>query len=102
MGTTRNAVEIQLWTALTTILILAYLRAIAKYPWHLSNLVHSLRLNTFTKIDLQGWLDDPFSPPKDDESLDMGYPLFRYRQSIFYKIIGKIFWTLLEVTIKNM
>ena len=72
MGTTRNAVEIQLWTALTTILILAYLRAIAKYPWHLSNLVHSLRLNTFTKIDLQGWLDDPFSPPKDDESLDMG------------------------------
>ena len=72
VGTTRNAVEIQLWTALTTILVLAYLRAIAKYPWHLSNLVHSLRLNTFTKIDLQGWLDDPFSPPKDDESLDTG------------------------------
>lgn len=72
VGTSRNAVEIQLWTALITILLMAYLKAIAKYPWHLSNLVHSLRLNTFTKIDLQTWLDDPFSPPCDDSDIGPG------------------------------
>lgn len=72
VGTSRNAVEIQLWTSLMTILLMAYLKAIAKYPWHLSNLVHSLRLNTFTKIDLKTWLDDPFSPPSDDIDLEPG------------------------------
>ena len=66
VGTSRNAVEIQLWTALIAILIFAYLKAIAGYNWHLSNLVHSLRLNTFTKISLDDWLNRPFSPPPND------------------------------------
>ena len=66
VGTTRNAVEIQIWTALVTMLLLSYLKSIAHDPWHFSNLVHSLRLNTFTKIDLQLWLDSPFSPINDD------------------------------------
>ncbi|MBQ9473376.1 MAG: transposase, partial [Bacteroidales bacterium] len=66
VGTTRNAVEIQIWTALVTMLMLSYLKSIAHYTWHFSNLVHSLRLNTFTKIDLQLWLDSPFSPINDD------------------------------------
>lgn len=66
VGTTRNAVEIQIWTALITILLLSWLRQTAKYPWHLSNLVSSLRLNTFTKIDLQKWLDEPFTTPPDE------------------------------------
>ena len=66
VGTTRNAVEIQIRTALITILLLSWLRQTAKFPWHLSNLVSSLRLNTFTKIDLQKWLDEPFTPPPDE------------------------------------
>ena len=52
IGTTRNAVEIQIWTALITMLILTWLKHIAKYKWAMANLVVSLRLNTFTKIDL--------------------------------------------------
>ncbi|MFO8128684.1 MAG: hypothetical protein R6T99_02130 [Bacteroidales bacterium] len=32
----------------------------AKYSWHLSNLVAFIRLNMFVKIDLQRWLDKPF------------------------------------------
>ena len=72
VGTSKNAVEIQLWTAVVTILLMAYLKAIAKYPWHLSNPVHSLRLNTFTKIDLQAWLDVPFSPPCVVADIDIG------------------------------
>lgn len=65
IGTSENAVMIQIWTALITILILKYLKAIAKYSWYLSNLVAFIRLNIFVKIDLQTWLDNPFEePPK--------------------------------------
>ena len=66
VGTSANAVEIQIWTALITILLLFYLKQIAQYPWCLSNLVSSLRLNTFTKIDLEKWLNEPFKPPPDE------------------------------------
>jgi len=68
VGTSENAVIIQIWTALITILILKALKAQAKYSWYLSNLVAFIRLNLFVKVDLQKWLDNPFqkakSPPK--------------------------------------
>ena len=60
IGTSENAVMIQVWTAMITILLLKFLKAIAKYSWHLSNLVSFLRLNLFVKISLQKWLDEPF------------------------------------------
>ena len=60
IGTSENAVMIQIWTALITILILKALKAMAKFNWHLSNLVAFIRLNLFVKIDLQLWLDKPF------------------------------------------
>lgn len=67
IGTSQNAVMIQIWTALITILVLKALKAMAKYNWHLSNLVAFIRLNLFVKIDLKMWLDKPFekhySPP---------------------------------------
>lgn len=66
IGTPPNAVETQIWTALTTMLLLYWLKRIAKYKWALANLVVSLRLNTFTKIDLFKWLDEPFSTPPDN------------------------------------
>jgi IS4 transposase len=37
IGTSQNAVMIQIWTALITILMLKYMKAKAKYKWHLSN-----------------------------------------------------------------
>ncbi len=65
IGTSRNAVETQIWIALTTILILSWLKHKASYNWALANLVVTLRLNTFTKINLQKWLDEPFTPPPE-------------------------------------
>ncbi len=45
------------------------LKALAKYNWHLSNLVAFIRLNMFVKIDLQKWLYKLFeseeSPPEN-------------------------------------
>lgn len=64
IGTSENAVMIQIWTALITILVLKALKAMAKYPWYLSNLVAFIRLNLFVKIDLQKWLNQPFIEPK--------------------------------------
>src|SRR5699024_9548003 len=73
VGTSENAVMIQIWTALITILILKALKAMGKYPWHLSNLVAFIRLNLFVKIELQKWLDEPFVEPKPPpESLQQG------------------------------
>jgi hypothetical protein len=68
IGTSRNAVETQIWTALTTMLLLCWLRHTARYKWGLANLVVSLRLNTFTKIDLEKWLNEPFTPPPDNNN----------------------------------
>ena len=66
IGTSQNAVMIQIWTALITILVLKALKAQANHKWYLSNLVAFIRLNLFVKIDLTKWLDQPFqkaNPP---------------------------------------
>lgn len=65
IGTTANAVQIQIWTALITLLVLKLLRKIARYGWSLSNLVAFLRMNLFVKIQLQLWLDNPFEEHKE-------------------------------------
>lgn len=70
IGTSENAVMIQIWTALITILVLKALKAMAKHNWYLSNLVAFIRLNLFVKVDLQKWLDHPFQehpPPKRND-----------------------------------
>lgn len=77
IGTSENAVMIQIWTALITILVLKALKAMAKYKWHLSNLVAFIRLNIFVKINLQDWLDAPF---EEFPSLKHG----QYRQGILF------------------
>jgi len=70
IGTSKNAVMIQIWTALITILLLKVMKATAKYGWHMSNLVAFIRLNIFVKIELQKWLNKPFfardEPPPDE------------------------------------
>jgi hypothetical protein len=76
IGTSENAVMIQIWTALITILILKALKAMAKYGWHLSNLVAFIRLNLFVKIDLQTWLDKPFEEPPE--------PVPKYIQGVLF------------------
>ena len=70
IGTSQNAVMIQIWTALITILILKALKTQAKHAWYLSNLVAFIRLNLFVKVDLHKWLDNPFAkeqPPPNKE-----------------------------------
>ncbi len=63
VGTSENALRIQIWTALIAILLLKWLHHLSKAKWSLSNLASMLRLNLFTYRDLRQWLDDPFETP---------------------------------------
>lgn len=63
VGTSRNAVMIQIWTALIVILILKYLTFRSSFGWSLSNLVAMLRYNLFAYRDLWVWIDNPYESP---------------------------------------
>ena len=63
VGTSENALRIQIWTALIAILLLKWLHHLSKAKWSLSNLASMLRLNLFTYRDLTAWLDNPFGTP---------------------------------------
>lgn len=60
VGTSENAVQTQIWTALIAILLLKYLHLKAAYGWSLSNLSSLLRMNLFSYHDLWAWLNRPF------------------------------------------
>ena len=78
IGTSQNAVMIQIWTAMITILILKYLKQLAKYNWYLSNLVAFIRLNLFVKIDLIKWLDEPFLKKEKPPNINAQGVLFHF------------------------
>lgn len=59
VGTTPNAVLIQIWTAMITLLLLKYLKMKARFGWHLSNLVSFIRFTLFAHVNLFHWLDEP-------------------------------------------
>jgi hypothetical protein len=63
VGTSENALRIQIWTALIAILLLKWMHHLSKAKWSLSNLASMLRLNLFTYRDLTAWLDNPFGTP---------------------------------------
>jgi len=59
VGTSENALRIQIWTALIAILLLKWLHHISTFRWCFSNLVALLCLNLFTYRDLREWLHKP-------------------------------------------
>ena len=63
VGTSANALQIQIWTALVVYLLLWYLRMKARFSWSMSNLFALIRMNLFSRKDIWAWLDDPFPKP---------------------------------------
>jgi len=63
VGTSANALAIQIWTALLALLLVAICRFRSTFGWHLSRLLALLRVNLFTYRDLLDWLTDPFHTP---------------------------------------
>jgi IS4 transposase len=63
VGTSENALKIQIWTALIAMLLRKYLQFKSRHKWSLSNLVFLLQRNLFTYRILWDWLDHPFATP---------------------------------------
>ena len=78
VGTSANALHIQIWTALIAFLVLRYLQLKYQYGWSLSNLVAMLRFNLFTTRDLWPWLDDPFPARASPSSALAQIPLIQF------------------------
>ncbi len=77
VGTSENALRIQIWTALIAILLLKWMHHLSKAKWSLSNLASMLRMNLFTYRDLTAWLDNPFGTLPllpDSQQLTLGLP----------------------------
>lgn len=65
VGTSPNAVKIQIFSALIAMLMLRFLKLKSRFGWSLSNLVALLRMNLFTHRDLWSWINQPFGPAPD-------------------------------------
>lgn len=65
VGTSENALQIQIWTALLALLLLKYLQFVSRCALPLCRLVALLRWNLFTYRALWAWLADPFGTPPE-------------------------------------
>ena len=63
VGTSENAVNVQIWTALIAMLLLKFLWLKSTWAWSLSNLAAMLRFNLLSYRDLWAWIDEPFKIP---------------------------------------
>lgn len=63
VGTSENAVQIQIWTALICMLVLKLLQLRSSFGWSISNLAAMVRMNLLTYRELWRWLNDPFDTP---------------------------------------
>lgn len=83
VGTTENALLIQIWTALISLLLLKWMHFNSKWHWSFANLASLFRMNLFTYRDLDGWLDKPFgSPPLNPEEGTSVQLTFGFGQTI--------------------
>jgi hypothetical protein len=81
VGTSENAINIQIWTALISILLIKYLKFRSSFGWSISNLVALLRWNLFTYRDLWEWIDDPFKDCRQQaESVQQTFEFPYFRQ----------------------
>jgi hypothetical protein len=75
VGTSPNALQTQIWTALIALLLLKYLQFRSKCNLPLCRLVALLRLNLFSYRNLWDWLDNPFETPPElpNPQLEMAF-----------------------------
>ena len=76
VGTSENAVKIQLWTALIAMLLLKFLQLKSTFGWSLSNLAALLRMNLLTYRDLWVWLDNPYNTPLREPPPELQMTMF--------------------------
>jgi len=75
VGTSKNALLTQIWTAFIAILLLKFLKMRSSYNWSLSNLVAMLRFNLLVYRCLWTWLNDPYQPPPEPADMQLNLAL---------------------------
>jgi hypothetical protein len=63
VGTSANALKIQIWTARIALRLVRYLQLRSRLQWHLIRFVALLRHQLFVYRDLWRFLDNPFEGP---------------------------------------
>ena len=76
VGTTENALHIQIWTALLAMLLIRWCKHQSKSGWSFSLVATILRWNLFVYRNLLDWLDDPTvwdtnPPPFEQQQLNI-------------------------------
>ena len=73
VGNSKNAILTQIWVALCTYLMLAYLKFSAKLGWSLQSMLRLLQLNLFMRRDLMALLrgDPPEQNPMENRQLSL-------------------------------
>jgi hypothetical protein len=72
VGTSANALKIQIWTALITMLLIKFMQFKSRCALPLCRLLALLRLNLFTYRDLWRWLYNPFETPPESPPVQLG------------------------------
>lgn len=73
IGTSENAVRIQIWTALISMLLLRYLHLRSTWRWSFSNMVALLRQQIFVYRDLWLLLHQPDRPPVELDEAQLSF-----------------------------
>ena len=73
VGTSANALKIQIWTALIAMLLVKILHMQSTFGWHLSNFMVLLRQQLFVYRNLWKWINDPFQPPEPSPQLELAF-----------------------------
>jgi len=71
IGTSENAVRIQIWTALISMLLLRFLHVRSSWQWSFSNMVALLRQQIFVYRDMWKLLDQPDRPPVELDEVQL-------------------------------
>ncbi len=81
VGTSENALMIQIWTALIALLLIKWMHHISKAGWSISIMASMLRLNLFTYRDLMTWIHDPWNiEPLIPKPKQLSLPLTAFGQ----------------------
>lgn len=73
VGTSPNAVLIQIWTALLAILTIKFMQLMSRFSWGMSNLLALFRVNLLNRIDLWEWVHEPFKKPPDEPDFEQPF-----------------------------
>jgi uncharacterized protein DUF4372/DDE family transposase len=71
LGTSRNAILIQIWTAMISYLLLSYMKFISTHKWTIGSLMNVIPLLLFSRRSLWIWLNEPFGSPPSFQELSI-------------------------------